>query len=166
MTIRCAPRRDFAGPSRERGIAAVEFVITAPLIIFLLLAGAELGRAFVHYTQLSQLVRDAARYVSEHSINGTTGVVSISTTTITRARNLAVYGNIVGTGDAMLPQYQPSHVQVVNAGGDNIRVDAIYPYQPMLGATLPRFGIGSGSTALNFTMHIAVTMRAISSGGS
>lgn len=161
MNLRPASRRELAGPRRSRGVAAVEFVVTAPLLVFLMLAGAELGRAFVHYAQLSHLVRDAARFVSENSINGTTGVVSITATTVTRARNLAVYGNIAGTGNARLPQYQPSQVQVVNAGGDNIRVTALYPYRPMLGATLPRFGLGSGSTPLNFNMHIAVTMRAI-----
>jgi Flp pilus assembly protein TadG len=158
--MRRGSQREFAGPTRTRGLAAVEFVVTAPFVLLLLLGGAELGRVFVQYVQLSNLVRDAARYVTENSINGTTGVVSISGTTVTRAKNLAVYGNIAGTGNARLPNYQASHVQVVDAGGDNIRVSATYPYQPMLGAVLP--GFGSGSRNLNFNMHIAVTMRAIS----
>lgn len=157
-----AARRESIGPRRIRGVAAVEFVVTMPLVLLLMLGGAELGRVFVHYTQLSHLVRDAARYVSENSINGTTGVVSISSTTVNRARNLAVYGNIAGSGSPKLPQYQTSHVQVVNAGGDNIRVASTYPYQPMLGAILPGFGFGSGSIPMSFDMHIAVTMRAIS----
>jgi Flp pilus assembly protein TadG len=35
------------GPARVRGIAAVEFVVTAPFLLLLLVAGAEIGRAFV-----------------------------------------------------------------------------------------------------------------------
>ena len=107
-------------------------------------------------------VRHSARYVSEHALNGTTGVVSLDTTTINRARNLAVYGNILGTGPRKLPNYQVSQVQVTDVGGDNVRVVATYPYQPMLGPLLPDFGLGSEPTALNFNMQIAVIMRAIS----
>lgn len=149
-------------PRPSRGLAAVEFAITAPLLLFLLLAGAEFGRAFVHYAKLDYSIRNAARFVSENAINGTTGVVSISATTATEAKNLAVYGNVNGTGAAWLPNYQVGQVTVVNAGGDNIRVTATYPYQPMLGATLPSFGLTGGSIALNMNMQIAVTMRAIS----
>jgi hypothetical protein len=157
-----APLREFRCPHRARGLAAVEFVVTAPFVLLLLFGGAELGRAFVHYATLSYAIRDSARFVSENSINGTTGVIAISGTTVTRAKNLAVYGNIVGSGNARLPNYFPGHVAVVNAGGDNIRVSATYPYQTML-SRMPKFGfLGGGSTALTFNMHIAVTMRAIS----
>lgn len=154
--------RERACRKRQRGVATVEFVICAPLLLLLLLATAEIGRAFVHYATLSYSVRHSARYVSEHAINGTTGVVTLSTTTINQARNLAVYGNILGTGPRKLPNYQVGQVQVTDAGGDNIRVVATYPYQPMLGPFLPIVVYGSGPTPFNFSMQIAVTMRAIS----
>jgi len=155
-------RRKPAPRHRSAGLAAVEFVVTAPFILFLLFAVAELGRAFVQYTTLALSVRNAARYVSEHSINGTTGVVSISSAVVTQARNLAVYGKVAGGGNARLPNYQTGQVAVASVGGDNIRVVATYPYQPMVGAALPTFGFGSGSVPLAFNMQIAVTMRAIS----
>jgi Flp pilus assembly protein TadG len=147
---------------RSRGVAAVEFVITAPLLIFVMLAGAELGRAFVHYDTLSYSIRNSARFVTEHAIDGTTGVVSLSGAVIAQARNLAVYGNVAGAGQAVLPNYQVGHVTVANAGNDNIRVTAVYPYQPMLGAALGTFGIGGGSIPLAFPLRIDITMRAIS----
>lgn len=150
------------GPSRARGIAAVEFVVTAPFLLLLMLAGAEIGRAFIQYQVLSYSVRQSARYVSENAINGTTGVVSLSNQTITRARNLAVFGNVLGSGPAKLPGYVPSQVQVVNAGGDNVRVTATYPYQPMVGPVLPMLGFGPGPAPGGYNMRIAVTMRAIS----
>ena len=49
-----------------------------------------------------------------------------------------------------------------DAGNDNIRVTAVYPYQPMLGAALSTFGIGGGSISLAFPLRIDITMRAIS----
>lgn len=162
MTNPIRARRELHGPDRARGIAAVEFVVTVPFLLMLLLAGAEIGRAFVHYQTLSYSVRQAARYVSEHSVNGTTGLVALTATTVTSTKNLAVYGNILGTGRAKLPNYQTSQVQVVNAGGNNVRVVALYPYQPMLGATLPGMFYGGGSNSMAFNMQIAVTLRAIS----
>lgn len=162
MKEHAAAMRELHGPHRERGLATVEFAVTAPLLLFLILAGAEAGRAFFHYATLSHTVRDAARFVTENSINGTTGVVEITATTVNQARNLAVHGNVFGAGPPVLPDFLPGHVQVIDAGGDNIRVTATYPYQSMLGATMPRFDVLSGSTLLNITMQIAVTMRAIS----
>jgi Flp pilus assembly protein TadG len=162
MTMRKPSRREFHGPRRVRGVAAVEFVIAAPFLLLLLVAAAEVGRAFLQYQTLSYAVRHSARYVSDNSINGTTGVISLSTQTTTRARNLAVFGNVLGTGSPKLPGYQISHVQIVNLGGDNIRVTATYPYQPMIGPVLPRFGYGPGADPGPFNMQIAVTLRAIS----
>ena len=162
MSSSPAAKGAVTGLRRERGIAAVEFVVTAPFVCFLLLAGAEVGRAFIHYTTLSYATRASARYVSEHSINGTTGVVLISANTISEARNLVVYGNVAGTGRPRLPNLDAAQVQVVDAGNDNVRVTATYAYQPMIGPILPGFGFGTGSVPLNFNMLIAVTMRAIS----
>lgn len=162
MTKRRSPQLERSGPRRARGVAAVEFVIAAPFLLLLLVAGAEIGRAFVQYQTLSYAVRHSARYASENSINGTTGVVSLSAQTVTRAQNLAVYGNILGTGTPKLPGYQVSQVQVVDAGGDNVRVTATYPYQPMVGPVLPRFGFGTGPDPGPFNMQISVTLRAIS----
>ena len=153
--------RELQGPRRSRGLAAVEFVVTAPFLMFLLLGGAEVGRVFVQYTSLSYSVRASARYLSEHSINGTTGVVMLDATEINRAKNLAVFGNIQGSGVPKLPNYRTDQVQIVDAGGDNVRVTATYPYQPMIGPLLPGFGFG-GSIPLNFNMQIAITVRAIS----
>jgi|APLow6443716910_1056828.scaffolds.fasta_scaffold196772_2 Flp pilus assembly protein TadG len=157
-------RRDHWGPRGSRGLAAVEFAITAPVLIFVMLAAAEVGRAFVHYDTLSYSIRNSARFVTEHAINGTTGVIDVSAPVIGQARNLAVYGNVAGPGggEAILRDFLTSHVTVVDAGNDNIRVTAAYPYRPMLGTILPTFGFGSGSIPLGFTMRVAVTMRAIS----
>lgn len=156
LTPHCTP------PRRSRGLAAVEFAIIAPVLLLALLAVAELGRALIHYDTVSYAVRSSARYVSEHAINGTTGVVDISAATVTRARNLAVFGNVAGGGSRRLPNFEPGHITIEDAGGDNIRVTALYPYQPMIGAVLPTFGLVDGPLPLEFSMRIAVTMRAIS----
>ena len=162
MTTRDHTSHRVAGPRRSRGVASVEFAIAAPLLVLTLLATAEIGRALVHYDTLSYSVRNAARYVSMNAIDGTTGVVRLTDATIANARNLTVHADRTGAGGRVLPNFLASQVTVVDAGNDNIRVTAVYPYQPMIGAVLPTFGLGTGPIPLAFTMRVAVTMRAIS----
>lgn len=145
-------RREPVGARRSRGIAAVEFVIAVPVLLLLALAAGELGRAFVHYDTLSYSIRNSVRFLSENALAGTSGVVNISSQVATQTRNLAVYGNVGGTGESVLPGFTTSQVEVVNAGNNNVEVRAAYPYQPMIGLVLPTV----------VTMRIVVTMRAIS----
>jgi Flp pilus assembly protein TadG len=160
MTRAPARSRDSQAPRRQRGLATVEFVATAPFVLFLVLACSEIGRAFIHYATLTYAVRDATRFVSTHSINGTTGVVQLGTNMIAEAKNIAVYGTVSGGSTPRLPSFQPSQVAVADVGNSNIEVTATYPYQPMLGAVLP--GLLGSPINLGFTMVVAVTMRAIS----
>ena len=160
MTMASTNRRRAISRPRQRGLALVEFVVTAPFVFLLLLGSAEIGRAFIQYATLTYAVRDATRFVTTNAINGTTGVVDLSATTITQAKNIVVYGYVGGTGRARLPSLQPSQVDVADVGDSNIRVTATYPYQPMLGPVLP--GFTGTPINLGFDMVVAVTMRAIS----
>ena len=152
------------GPRRQRAASRPSSSSsTAPFVLFLLLGGAEVGRAFIHYATLTYSVRDSARFVSENSINGTTGVVASHGTTVTRARNLAVYGNIEGTGKPELPNFQTSQVQVVerrqrqHPGHGDLSVPADARRR-----SCRTSASASGSIPLTFNMQVAVTMRAIS----
>lgn len=160
MTRTARLTRDVHSRRRQRGLATVEFVVAAPFVLLLLLGCTEIGRAFIHYATLTYAVRDATRFVTTNAINGTTGVVQLSDTVVTEAKNLAVYGHVGGTGNARLPSFQTDQVVVTDVGDSNIRLTATYPYQPMLGAVLP--GLMGNSMNLGFTMVVAVTMRAIS----
>ena len=62
---------------RQKGVAALELAIAVPVLLLLLLASAELGRAFYQYNTLTKSVRDGARYLSENSL-GAVGFLSVS----------------------------------------------------------------------------------------
>jgi len=153
-------RSGFRGPRQSRGIAAVEFVIAVPVLLFVMLAAAEIGRAFVHYDTLSYAVRSGARYATENVIQGTSGAIDVADVADETA-NLVVYGTPSAGTTPCLPGFSPDNkVTVRNAGGGNIEVIGEYEYHPMLGIVLPVFG-DTGPTSM-FTMRIAVTMKAIS----
>jgi Flp pilus assembly protein TadG len=162
MKTRASKPGRHIGPRRIRGLATVEFAVCAPLLFFLMLATAEVGRMLFQYNTLMKAVRDGARYAAGHaSSNNSTRVVSISTQVSNETRNLVVTGNIAGTGTPVLPGLNITHVTVNNAGNGYVSVVvANYAYTPTLGATLPTFGFGA---PINLAMNLPVTveMRAL-----
>src|SRR5947209_18604738 len=73
----------------ESGVQLVELAIVLPVFLMLFGAAAEFGRYFYEYTTLDKATRAASRYLATAAVNGTED---------TRARNIAVYGNMDGTG--------------------------------------------------------------------
>ena len=160
---------------RERGIAATEFVIALPVLLFLMLATAEIGRMLSQYDTLTKAVRDGARYCASVANTGTSGVVNISNCTAAgggtggsapqnATQNLVVFGNTggaVGSPPAapLLPSLAIGNVTVADAGGNYISVSASYTYRPVLG-TLPTFGLTAPIT-LAIPLNAAVVMRAL-----
>ena len=144
----------------ERGIATIEFAIAAPLLLFLLLATAEVGRLLFQYNTLAKAVRDGVRHATTNASAGSTRVVDITTQVRTQTRNLVVTGNTAGTGSPVLPGLTVSNVTVNDAGNGFVSVAATYTYTPMLGASLPSFGLG---TSLNLAIPLTstVVMRAL-----
>ncbi len=144
----------------ERGIAAVEFAIVLPLLLLMMLATAELGRAFYQYDTLTKAVRDGARYIAGVAYSGTTGTISLTASDIQITRNLVVYGNIAGGNTPLLPGLSASDVSVSAVDAIHVQVAAAYPYSPIF-ASLPTFGLGPADLSTTFTLTADVTMRAL-----
>lgn len=160
----------FTARWRQRGIAAVEFAITLPLLLFTMLATAEIGRMLSQYDTLTKAVRDGARYCASVANTGSQNTVSISNCTAAgggtgggapanATQNLVVTGNMGGSGSPLLPGLAVGNVIVSDAGNGYIQVSASYTYRPVLGA-LPTFGLTSIPTVA-IPLNAAVVMRAL-----
>lgn len=154
--------RRFASEHRRtcRGIATLEMAIALPVLLLIMMATVEIGRLLAQYDALTKSVRGAARYLASNALLGTTGVVSISPQVQTATANLAVTGNVNGTGGALLPGLVAANITVSNQGGGYVAVSAAYTYRPLLGARLPTFGNGAPVT-LGFPLNATVVMRAL-----
>ena len=62
---------------RQQGTAVVETIVAAPVLLFLVLIGAEITNAFVDHNTLTKSARYAVRYLAENALEGTTSVVSL-----------------------------------------------------------------------------------------
>ena len=100
-------KRTLHGPSRERGVAAVEFGLLLMPLALMIFGTMEFGRAIYTYNTLDKTVRDAARHLSQHGPGDP--VIQAEATC------LAVYGNTECDGTAIAPGLTSSNVELCDA---------------------------------------------------
>ena len=89
----------------DLGAAMVEFTLLAPFLLFLGLGMSEFGRFLFQYQLVLEGLRDGARYLARVQDPS-------DATAQTDAVNLAVYGNIAGTGSSRVDGWTTSDVQI------------------------------------------------------
>lgn len=159
---RVRPLSDSAAmTTRQRGLAMVEFVITVPLVLFVLIATAEIGRALYQYTALTKAVRDGARWLADQG-DGTTGVPVLDATDLNRARNVTVFGNTAGAGQPLLPGFSTGNITSIGrvAGTDYVQVTAAYNFQALF-VPIPGLGLGTSDVAAITTLTATATQRSL-----
>lgn len=144
---------------RQRGIALLEFLLTAPVLLLIVFAVSELAWAFHQYHTMTRATRDGARHVASNAMMGTVGVIFLDTSLVQEARNLVVYGNILGAGEPLLPGWSASDIAVSSPDASHVRVQARYNYLPIVGR-IPAF-YGGEPIDMTFEMNGTVQMRAL-----
>jgi Flp pilus assembly protein TadG len=148
----------------QRGLAMVELVMTAPILLLLLFGTVVFGEWLIQYNIINDAVRDAARFVAGGALDGADGVLIQGapwTALVTQGQNIAVYGNVNGTGNPVLPGLTVANISVTeDTANFNITVSTTgYTYQSLFGASMPSF-LG-GTIATSFPLSISTTMRAL-----
>ena len=143
-------------PGSQHGLVVVELVITLPLVLMIMLATAEIGRAIYQYTTLTKAVEAGSRYYASTALDSSiTAATKIATT-----ENLIVFGSPQAGATTVLPDFAVSNVtevafEPVGAPIDHIRVSASYNYAPFIS------GIPILGSVASFTMTATHTMRAL-----
>jgi Flp pilus assembly protein TadG len=146
--------------TRQRGTATVEFALTLPVLLLLMLSTIDIGRMLSQYNILTGAVRNACRYAASNATTGSTGVITITQQLQSSAANLGATGTVGGSGTSVLPGLNAANFSVTDAGSGYISVSASYPYQPLIAAQLPTFGLAP-PISLTITLRAQTTMRAL-----
>jgi len=115
----------------EKGVQLIETAIVVPIMLVLFAGVAEFGSFFYEYTTLSKASRVGARYLASKCRNSET----INYGTI--AKNIVVYGNPGGTGDAILEGLSVDNIEITYLGGSTgvphtVTVGIVgYPHEPI-----------------------------------
>lgn len=148
----------------SRGIVTIEFIIVLPLLLLLLIATAEIGRALYQYNILAQAVRNGARYYAQcqNVYVGSSG--QLNSATAAAAKSHVVYG-ISNGGTPVLPNFDTNNVTTsltVAADDDYITVVATYNFNLLAGNPLNGvLGLFGGSISSPITLKYATSMRVI-----
>ena len=127
---------------KQRGLAAIEFAIVVPVMLFLMLATAEFGRVFYHYNTLTKAVQTGARYASKPLLK-TSELTNIDAVFKQRIQNFVVYGNENGGGNAVLDGFSANNTNVAissNVANKTITIEAQYTYNFVVLSDLPFIG--------------------------
>ncbi len=147
----------------QRGAVLAEMALVTPFLVVLLLATADLSRAFIEHNTLTKSLRNGARYAAANALQGTTGVVAIDVALENEIRNLVVFGSsapLPGT-QAVVSGLTVTNVTVTQIVGTNdVEISVTYVLSGLLGPVLPMFygGAGVGTTR---ALSATVTMSAL-----
>jgi Flp pilus assembly protein TadG len=108
------------------GSVVLESAFALPLAIILMAGVMDFGMLLQTWATGNKGVRDAARYLGSLS-PGT----ACLTSAITNAQNLAIYGNIAGTGSPLVTGWQ------ANGTNNNVSVDCSTPGVVVVTAKFP-----------------------------
>ncbi|MGZ5051780.1 MAG: TadE/TadG family type IV pilus assembly protein [Methylobacter sp.] len=135
---------------KQQGSSTVEFAIMLPLLILLVVMVAEFGIMFYRLNAVNKSVQIAARYLSDVSVN-----YSNNSADKANAKNLAVYGNVAGTGSPIVPNLSLADIAISNVGAQHVRVVASYNANLVLGNALSTLmGLASGGSAPTSAMAL------------
>jgi Flp pilus assembly protein TadG len=150
--------------ARQRGAVLVEMALVTPILLVLLLATADLTRAFIEHNTVTKAVRNGARYVATNALEGTTGLVNIDAALAIETQNLVVFGSTSPPGGAqpIVPGLTLANITVVQiAGTDDIAVSATYALGGLFGPVLPISFYSGNTISATRTLRATVTMRAL-----
>jgi TadE-like protein len=94
--------------NRERGTAAVEFAMLAPVMLIMAFGLLEVGRMLFDYQAINSGVRVAARYLSRVPLDCS----GVNTAPVQAARNIAYTGTPDGSGDRLVSYWDGSGAQL------------------------------------------------------
>jgi Flp pilus assembly protein TadG len=134
--------------------------LVTPILLFVMLATAEVTRVFVEHNTLTKAVRDGARYVAANAYQGTTGIVSVGAALAAETSNLVVYGNTAGAGAPVLTGFTTADVTVAYVGANNVEVTASHAISGILGPILRTFYAGP-DVGMVHNLQATITMRAL-----
>jgi Flp pilus assembly protein TadG len=144
----------------QRGIAAIEMAITLPVLLLLLVGTAELGRAFYQYNTVTKSIRTAVRYLADHAIDDTSGVVQLSAEKQTAAKNLTIYATTSGGGEPIVAGLDAGDVTVTQIDSSHFEVTVNFNYQPIF-LRIPTFGYSASDVDTGLALTASVTMRVL-----
>ncbi|WP_299804711.1 TadE family protein [uncultured Shewanella sp.] len=159
-----------SGFQKQKGLATIEFTLLVPFFLLIIFATAEFGRGLYQYSQLTRMIRDAARHLSQSVITTGNGVPADSTgkvldancnNCITETKMILKHG-ANSVSPLLLNEIDTAVITIEESPlGSGIMVISVdYDWSPIFFDQLSGFGLGDGID-LSFNLNSTYAVRAI-----
>lgn len=116
----------------QRGLAAVEMLITIPVLVAILLAITEFGHAFIQYNTLNKMVQNGVRHATA-DILGTGSVVPChNATTVADTINVVLYGRPSAINAVPLMSGVSAEDITMSCAGKYVTITVSHHYTPII----------------------------------
>ncbi|MDC5823067.1 pilus assembly protein [Vibrio europaeus] len=113
----------------QQGLAAVEFVVAAPVLILLLMAIMEFGNALISYNTLNKMAQNGIRHATTH-IAGSASYDQIAD--ISEIKNIVIYGHSsVGASSTPIMENVSTSDVAVNHSNGYVTITISHDYIPL-----------------------------------
>lgn len=133
----------------QQGVAAIEFLITIPILLLFLVGLTEIGNILITYNTLNKLSQNEARY-AVIDVYGTSASSPIANEA--NIKNIVVYGDkdVADGSKALVDGLTTSDVQV-STSGSYVTVTIVHDYEPVMGDI--------DTTGLNFSLALTASTK-------
>lgn len=117
---------------KQRGLAAVEMIISIPVLLLVMMAITEFGNAFIRYNTLNKMAQNGVRYATTN-ISGSASYDQIAD--VSEIKNIVIYGHS-SVGEESTPMVEgvsTSDVAVSHSNG-YVTITISHEYIPMMTA--------------------------------
>ncbi len=129
---------------KQKGSSTVEFAMLLPLLLLLVVMVSEFGIMFYRLNAVTKSVQDAARYLSDISVNPNLALTNA------QVKNLVCFGNIGGTGIPIVSDCNNKLVIIATPALAHVTVSATYPADWVLpGAVIGLLGLSGNPMTLS-----------------
>ncbi len=149
--MKCSVRK-VGKPSHSQGLAAIEFIITLPVLLMLAVLVMDVGRAFIQYTQVNKALQNGARYAVVDTY-GTLNFDAIAEES--NIKNVVIYGNPAAAGSPIIDLIGVDDIVVTQptVANKEVTLSATYNYTPLF-SSLP-----FSNESLQFSIGASAKMR-------
>ncbi|WP_047048590.1 TadE/TadG family type IV pilus assembly protein [Vibrio mexicanus] len=134
---------------KQQGVAAIEFLITIPILLLFLVGLTEIGNILITYNTLNKLSQNGARYAVV-DVYGTAASSPIADES--DIKRVVVYGdkNATDASTALVNGLTTSDVQVTTVGS-YVTVTINHTYEPVMGDL--------NTTGLSFSLPLTASTK-------
>ncbi|KGY12563.1 hypothetical protein NM22_10345 [Vibrio tubiashii] len=125
----------------QSGLAAVEFVISAPILIFIFMAIVELASALIEYNTMAKMVQNGVRHATVELLGTSSSNPCSQSSVVSSTKDIVVYGQIIASGSTASPILDSIGKEKVSVtcSSSYITVTITHEYAPQITAFVSDF---------------------------